>query len=108
MPASSLRSDHVEFLRGALPGAESCLHHQQEHRRRHLTKEEKADLIVAAHKAAMEAEKPGQGGPVSTKGGRGKKSPLKAAVVADAKKAGISERTAKRSIAKSYGRKNPN
>jgi hypothetical protein len=70
--------------------------------RRHLTKQEQIDLIVAARTAD---KKPGHDGPVS-KGGRGKIDPLKAAVIADAKAAGIdaSERTVKRSIAKAAGR----
>jgi hypothetical protein len=73
--------------------------------RRHLTKEQKADLIVAAHKAAAEAEaKLDQVEPVSTKGGRGKKNPIKGAILADTRKAGISDSTAKRAIAKPEGK----
>src|SRR5262245_53202264 len=46
-------------------------------RRRHLTKQQQADLIVAAHKAAEE-NKPRQLGEVS-KGGRGKVDKIKSA-----------------------------
>ena len=71
-------------------------------RRRHLTPQRQLDLIVAAR---MAVNKPGHDGPVS-KGGRGKVNPVKAAVMADAKAAGLdpSERTVKRSIAKAEGR----
>jgi hypothetical protein len=57
--------------------------------RRHLTKTEKADLIVSAHRAA----KPHQVDVVSEKqwGGRGKVNTEKAAIVADAAAAGISK-----------------
>jgi hypothetical protein len=73
--------------------------------RRHLTKAEKADLIVAAHKAAEKAaDKPVQVEPVFTKGGRGKVNKLKAAVVADAAKAHISESEAKRALARAEGK----
>jgi hypothetical protein len=89
-------------------------------RRRHLTKEQQADLLVAARKADEDARtkakadkyiskdgkaKPGQVGPVSNKGGRGKKNALKSAVMADAKPLGISERTVKRALAKASGKK---
>ena len=69
--------------------------------RRHLTPQQQLDLIVAAHMAV----KPGHRVPVS-KGGRSKKNPVKAAVMADAKAAGLdpSERTVKRSIARAEGR----
>ena len=53
----------------------------------------------------MAVSKPGHDGPVS-KGGRGKVNPVKAAVIADAKAAGLnpSERTVKRAIAKAEGK----
>ena len=66
-------------------------------RRRHLTPQERADLIVAAIKASE--DKPRQVGEVY-KGGRGKKNPIKEKAVAVAKGHGISERTVERSIAK--------
>jgi ParB/Sulfiredoxin domain len=69
--------------------------------RRHLTKQQQADLIVAAIKAG---EKPDQVEPVSEKGGRGKVSRVKAEAVAEAKKHGISEATVKRAIAKAEGK----
>jgi hypothetical protein len=74
-------------------------------RRRHLTKEQQAELIVAAHKAAaavsVGSNKPRQVGEVSAMGGRGKVDQVKAAVVADAEKHGISKRTVERALAKS-------
>jgi hypothetical protein len=91
-------------------------------RRRHLTKMERADLIVAAVKASKEAKaKPRQLGEVSgrassaptsvtptpevpPKGGRGKVNETKAKAVAVAKEHGIAERTIERSIAKAEGR----
>jgi hypothetical protein len=68
--------------------------------RRHLSVQQQADLIVAAH-----LPKPGQPGPVSAeahKGGRGKVNELKAKAIATAKAMldGPSERTIKRSVAK--------
>ena len=71
-------------------------------RRRHPTLQQQLDLIVAAR---MAVNKPGHDGPVS-KGGRGKVSPVKAAVIADAKAAGLdpSESTVKRAIAKAEGK----
>jgi ParB/Sulfiredoxin domain len=84
--------------------------------RRHLTKEQQADLIVAAHKAGE--NKPRQVGEVSNKalfaelevglqnkGGRGKIDKTKAAIVADAKKHGIGKRTVERAIAKTQPKK---
>ena len=62
--------------------------------RRHLTKQQQADLIVAAHLAA---DKPRQVGEVS-KGGRGKVDAVKAAAVATGQEHGISKRTVERSI----------
>jgi hypothetical protein len=98
--------------------------------RRHLTKQQQADLIVAAVKAG---EKPVQVEPVSdrtveilhpcgaptglfiseatadkliseSKGGRGRKNKVRAKAVAEAKKHGISEGTVRRSLAKAEGR----
>ena len=87
--------------------------------RRHLTKQERADAIVAAAKMAIE-NKPGQAGPVSDgempdipprldrRGGRGKKNPIKERALklnkALPKEQQTSERTIKRSIAKTEGR----
>jgi hypothetical protein len=77
--------------------------------RRHLTKQQQADLIVAAHIAVGRAEavlaaydtvaenKLRQPGEVS-KGGRGKVNTVKAAAVATAKEHGIGKRTVERSI----------
>jgi ParB/Sulfiredoxin domain len=69
-------------------------------RRRHLTKQQQADLIVAAIKAG---EKPDQVEPVS-KGGRSKVNPTKKKAVEAGKKAGISEATVKRAFAKAGGK----
>jgi hypothetical protein len=70
-------------------------------RRRHLNKQERADLIVAAIKAG---EKPVQAEPVSEKGGRGKKNPIKEKALAAAKEHDISEATVKRALAKAEGK----
>jgi hypothetical protein len=69
-------------------------------RRRHLTQQERADLIIAAIKAG---KKPRQVGEVSAAGGRGKKNELKARAVAVAKEHGVSKRTVERSLAKAEG-----
>jgi hypothetical protein len=88
-------------------------------RRRHLTKEQQADLIVAAHKAVAaevaarkadkyigrngeppSEDKPRQVGEVSAKGGRGKLDKVKVAAVATAKEHGISRRTVERAMSK--------
>jgi hypothetical protein len=69
--------------------------------RRHLTKAQQADLIVAAIKAGE--EKLPQVEEVS-KGGRGKVNPVKAKAVAAAQEHGISKATVERSIAKAEGR----
>lgn len=66
-------------------------------RRRHLTKQQQADLILAAVKAAA---KPPQAEVVSAKGGRGKVNPVKAKAVKIAADAGISKATVERAIAK--------
>jgi hypothetical protein len=71
-------------------------------RRRHLTKQQQADLIVAAHKAAE--DKPRQVGEVSN-GGRGKVNETKAAIVSTAAEHGISKRTVERAMARAEGRK---
>ena len=75
-------------------------------RRRHLTSpQQQLDLIVTAR---MAVTKPGHDDPVS-RGGRGKVNPAKAAVIADAKAAGLdpSESTVKRAIAKAAGKAKP-
>jgi hypothetical protein len=69
--------------------------------RRHLTKQQQADLIVAAVKAG---QKPHQLDEVS-KGGRGKVNPVKAKAVEIAEKAGISKPTVERSLTKAEGKK---
>jgi hypothetical protein len=69
-------------------------------RRRHLTKQQQADLIVAAIKAG---EKPPQLEEVS-KGGRGKVNPVKAKAVAAGAEHGISKATVERSLAKADGK----
>ena len=70
-------------------------------KRRHLTKQQQADLIVAAIKAG---QKPPQNEAVS-KGGRGKVNPVKQKAIAAGKKHGISKATVERSLAKAEGRK---
>jgi hypothetical protein len=67
---------------------------------RHLTKQQRADLIVAAIKAA---DKLPQVEEVS-KGGRGKVNETKAKAVAVAADLGISESTVERSLAKAEGK----
>jgi ParB-like chromosome segregation protein Spo0J len=69
-------------------------------RRRHLDKQQQADLIVAAVKAG---EKPRQVDEVS-KGGRGRINTVKAKAVAEADKHGISKSTVERSLAKAEGK----
>jgi hypothetical protein len=74
--------------------------------RRHLTKQQQADLIVAAIKAA---ESPRQLGEVIQKrhveGKRGSdKDPIKTAAAKTAAEHGISKRTVERSLAKAEGR----
>jgi ParB-like nuclease domain len=78
--------------------------------RRHLNKEAKGALIVAAHQAAAKLNQ-ASAGPVSERpelkeyrGGRGKKNPIKEAAVATGHEHGISERTIKRALAKSAGK----
>ena len=72
--------------------------------RRHLTKEQAVGAMFAIRKAAEEV-KPRQSGEVSTKGGRGKINTVKAALVGDAAKVGISKRTVERVLAKAEGKK---
>lgn len=91
--------------------------------RRHLTKQQQADLIVAAIKvgeaarqrAADQAKADKYIGPdgtppklpqfeVVSKGGRGKVNPIKQKAIAAAKEHGISKATVERSLAKSEGR----
>ncbi len=73
--------------------------------RRHMLKSERADAIVAL--AKMSADKPDHGDPVS-KGGRGKKSEVKAKALeinsALPKDQQVSEPTIKRSLAKAEGK----
>ena len=64
--------------------------------RRHLSKQQQVELIIAAHAAA----KPRNDCEVS-KGGRGKVDEVKAAVVASAETVGISKRTVELAMAKS-------
>ena len=72
-------------------------------KRRDLTKQQQADLIVAALKAAAEAaEKPVQY-PPQNKGGQVNK--MKARAVATGAEHGISESTVKRAMAKAAGKK---
>jgi hypothetical protein len=70
--------------------------------RRHLSKQQQADLIVAAHKASR------QDGEVPKRHVKGKagssKDESKAAIVASAAEHGISKRTVERAIAKSEGK----
>lgn len=74
--------------------------------RRQLSKEKQAELIAEGERLIAEAtNKLDQAEPVSHRGGRGKKNPIKTAVVARAKKQGISESTAKRGMAKAAGKK---
>jgi hypothetical protein len=88
-------------------------------KRRHLTKEQIADALIALGKIKAK-QKPGQADPVSTLerkeafkaqfvGGRGNKNPIKEEALAInatlPKEDQVSERTLKRSIAKSEGRK---
>ena len=68
--------------------------------RRHLTKQQQADLIVAAMKAG---EKPDQDDQVS-KGGRGKKNPIKDKAVATPKSTASAKPRSSASIAKAKGR----
>jgi ParB-like chromosome segregation protein Spo0J len=69
--------------------------------RRHLTKQERADLIVAVHKAAAPVVSRQDGGKLPE--GR-PVDPVKAAAVATAAEHGISQRTVERAIAKAEGR----
>jgi hypothetical protein len=75
-------------------------------RRRHLTKQQQADLIVAAVKAGAEASR--QVGEVPKRHTKGKagseKDAVKAAAVAAGAEHGISKRTVERAIAKAEGK----
>jgi hypothetical protein len=78
--------------------------------RRHLTKQQQADLIVDARMAAAKprqneevSKKPRQDEEVS-KGGRGKVDPIKRAALNDAEKQGISKSTIERSLRKKRGK----
>jgi hypothetical protein len=83
-------------------------------RRRHLTKAQQADVVIAAHKAArqealkLKAYTP-EAEAISRQHGekrRGRKpNKMKAAAVATGKALGISERTIERSLARSAGKK---
>ena len=77
--------------------------------RRHLTKQQVADLTATdlIKAAEEEAAKLGQTEPVSTKGGRGKKNPVRQASIEEAKKRGYSESTARRGLAKARGKTPP-
>jgi hypothetical protein len=79
--------------------------------RRHLTRGEQVELMIAARKAGEGlGEEPGQGVAVSkNKGGRGKKNKLVDDVVNDAKAAGmrVSRKTVQRAAAKAAGRTPP-
>jgi hypothetical protein len=72
-------------------------------RRRHLTKEQQADLIVAAHRASRQV------GEVPKRHVKGKpgseKDSTKAAAIATAKEHGIGKRTVERSFAKAEGKR---
>ena len=76
--------------------------------RRHLTKAQRADLIVAIHKAAAEEanrqNKPRKDCEVS-RGGRGKVDEFKAAVVESGKAEKISKRTMESALARADGKK---
>ena len=77
--------------------------------RRHLTKQQVADLTATdlIKAAEEEAAKLGQTEPVSTKGGRSKKNPVRQASIEEAKKRGYSESTASRGLAKARGKTPP-
>jgi hypothetical protein len=73
--------------------------------RRHLTQEQRADLIVAAHKAATDVSR--QDGVKLSKRGRAEgrtADAVKAAAVATAADHGIGKRTVERSFARAEGR----
>jgi hypothetical protein len=88
----------VEKKRNVLPHYKDPVSHiiSLNIRRRHLTKAQQADLIVAAVKAG---EKPRQDEVVS-RGGRGKVNTVKAKAVKIAEQAGVSKSTVERAIAK--------
>jgi hypothetical protein len=73
--------------------------------RRHLTKAQRADLIVAAIKAGEACRQVGEVPPRHVKGKAGsEKDATKAAIVADAAANKISKRTVERAIAKAEGK----
>ena len=83
--------------------------------RRHLTKQMKADMIVAVHMAAAKARAEQKADRYLAKinlanvdevsrGGRGKVDEVKAAAVADAERDGVSKRNIERFFAKAKGR----
>jgi hypothetical protein len=73
-------------------------------RRRHLSKQQQAELIVAVQAAARAASgKPRKVCEVS-RGGRGKVDTEKAEAVAEGKKAGIGKRTMEQALAKAKGK----
>jgi hypothetical protein len=72
-------------------------------KRRHLTKAQQADLIVAAIKAA---EKPPEDQAVC-KGGRGKVNPIRQKAMAAAKEHGIGKDTVERAMSRAEGKKKP-
>jgi hypothetical protein len=96
-----LEEGHAEHLVGLSPAERVAFIISKNIKRRHLTKEQQADLIVAALKAG---QKPPQDEAVS-KGGRGKVNPVKQEAIAAGKKHGISKATVERSLAKAEGRK---
>ncbi len=65
--------------------------------RRHLSKQQRAELIVAAIQAELVEEKPAQDETVY-KGGRGKKNPVREKAVAAGAAHGISEATIRRAM----------
>ena len=95
-----LKAGDLELLRGLSPAEQVAFIISKNIRRRHLTKAQQADLIVAAIKAG---EKPTQDESVSS-GGRGKVNAVKQAAIAAGKEHGISKGTIGRSLAKAEGR----
>lgn len=118
-----LEDRHTDYIAGVSAEDQVAYIISKNIHRRHLTKQQQADLIVAAIKAG---EKLDRAEPVSgrvessapqaaktarerliadyCKGGRGKKNPVKEKAVAAGKQLEISESTIKRAIAKAEGR----